>query len=108
LGWYSIKKENFNLLYIFYSIATVQPAYIIYKICWTYIYLDRFENIPIHLIIATAVIAMISRALLLIINYKCVLNFGKGLKSYIDRDSSLRTSNFMNSSSSTGSQLKVG
>jgi len=98
LGWYGTRKENFSALYVFYLIATVQPAYIIYKIFWMYIYLDRFENIPIRLIITAVVIAMLSRVLLIILNYKCVLNFDKGLHNYIDRDSSFKTSNIINSS----------
>jgi len=106
VGWYGTLKENLNFLYFFYAMATVEPAYVIYKISWTFIYFDRFTNIPIRLIIAAVVIALLSRILLLVFNYKCILNFGQGLHSYIDRDTSFRKSNLFNTSS-TATQLNV-
>jgi len=106
VGWYGTLKENLNFLYFFYAMATVEPAYVIYKISWTFIYFDRFTNIPIRLIIAAVVIALLSRILLLVTNYRCISNFGQGLHSYIDRDTSFRKSNLFNTSS-TASQLNV-
>eukprot|EP00300_Choanocystis_sp_HF-7_P010135 c16801_g2_i1.p1 GENE.c16801_g2_i1~~c16801_g2_i1.p1 ORF type:complete len:334 (+),score=69.85 c16801_g2_i1:186-1187(+) len=76
------RMESNPLMYIFFALSPLEPAYIIFKIV-RLATVPRFSKLPRTQLITSGVVAIILRIILVVIAFKSKQNFGKGLDRYV-------------------------
>ena len=84
VGWFAITHERRPLLFLFYTLATLQPAYIIYKAWSLYEHPDLIPaNVTVPQFIVLASLTMVVRLATLVSAVRCSYDFGQGLRELV-------------------------
>eukprot|EP01139_Manchomonas_bermudensis_P023355 Amastigsp_a841036_357.p1 type:complete len:328 gc:universal Amastigsp_a841036_357:134-1117(+) len=76
------RMESNPAMYLFFLLSPLEPAYIMFKIV-RLLTVPRFRKLPRTQLISSGIVAIILRCILVVIAYKSLRNFGKGLDRYI-------------------------